>query len=567
MRPLRIAVVACALLALGGRARAHCPPGEVGCCTDRKDCDDENPCTEDVCNALGACDHLPLTLARCDDGLFCNGEDTCVLGVCVHAGDPCAAGAECANVCNEKDDVCRAPRGTACADDGNVCTDDFCNGSGSCVHRANTRACDDGLFCNGADACSAKRCIVHAGDPCAGGGECADRCDEVADSCVAPAGAPCRDEGDACSFDRCDGAGRCLHLPGAVPCDDGVFCNGVERCVAGRCAPGSPPCAGGPECRDVCNEEARDCLAPAGAPCGDDGFACTADVCEGGSCAHVPVDTRCDSGECELRSCQPDHAAADPAGCVATPVGEGEPCTDDGFACTDDTCTDGACLHVPIASRCVPPGECTAAACAPEQAGADPAGCLAGPALAEGRECAEDGEPCTDDECLGGQCGHEPVDALATCEPVRKAFRRALALHGQAQRLLAGVDRAIVASTTAAPGGGRERLVDPLSRVAADLEAGVRTLAGKSELPAEPSAPAGLTPAQARARAALEQVRLAPRGVRRFLRAVGVAARRGDLGRDSPAALRRGGRLLLRGLSALARELRRLQRVSQSFVP
>jgi len=41
---------------------------------------------------------------ECDDGLFCNGADTCALGECEeHAGDPCDAASE---VCNEESDTC-----------------------------------------------------------------------------------------------------------------------------------------------------------------------------------------------------------------------------------------------------------------------------------------------------------------------------------------------------------------------------------------------------------------------------------------------------------------------------
>ena len=47
-------------------------------------------------------------------------------------------------------------------------------------------SCDDGAFCNGADTCNGAagglRCAINAGDPCVGGTECADTCDEVGDT-------------------------------------------------------------------------------------------------------------------------------------------------------------------------------------------------------------------------------------------------------------------------------------------------------------------------------------------------------------------------------------------------
>ena len=96
------------------------------------------------------------------------------------------------------------PSGQACATDGNVCTDDVCDGSGSCGHPYNTAPCDDGNFCNGTDTCSGGAC-AHSGDPCASGGECADSCNEATDSCFDPAATACGDDGNSCTSDECDG--------------------------------------------------------------------------------------------------------------------------------------------------------------------------------------------------------------------------------------------------------------------------------------------------------------------------------------------------------------------------
>src|SRR5262249_20610489 len=66
----------------------------------------------------------------------------------------------------------------ACSDS-NPCTDDHCNPvSGVCSYTNNSASCNDGTFCNGPDTCSGGDCILHAGDPCAGGPECADTCNE-----------------------------------------------------------------------------------------------------------------------------------------------------------------------------------------------------------------------------------------------------------------------------------------------------------------------------------------------------------------------------------------------------
>src|SRR5262245_47485106 len=58
-------------------------------------------------------------------------------------------------------------------------------------------------------------------------------------------------------------------------CDDHVFCNGEERCLAGRCMPGLAACDDEHSCtQDSCDEGARLCAhTPNHAMCGD-GNAC-----------------------------------------------------------------------------------------------------------------------------------------------------------------------------------------------------------------------------------------------------------------------------------------------------
>ena len=151
------------------------------------------------------------------------------------------------------------------------------------------------------------------------------------------------DDGNACTSDGCapDDAGAdangCIHLPNEVTCDDGVFCNGPDRCSGGACGVhAGDPCLAGAECANVCNEAGGDCFAPAGTRCTDDGNVCTDDRCDG-------------SGVCA-------HAAAAAVGFTADPPqGEGEECDEDADACTDDVCRSGECVH----ERLVEPSDCT----------------------------------------------------------------------------------------------------------------------------------------------------------------------------------------------------------------
>ena len=124
------------------------------------DCNDSNVCTDDGCSPASGCTHTDNT-APCSDGFFCNGTDSCFGGTCnQHAGDPCTGGAACNANCNESSDTCFTPAGGGCTDDGNACTADQCDGSGTCSHTA--ISCDDGNPCT-TDSCNPGTGCQHEG--------------------------------------------------------------------------------------------------------------------------------------------------------------------------------------------------------------------------------------------------------------------------------------------------------------------------------------------------------------------------------------------------------------------
>jgi hypothetical protein len=71
------------------------------------ECEDGNPCTQDLCGASGLCEHPPLQ-APCDDADPCTSGDACLNGTCQGSPLPC--------------------------DDGNDCTADTCK-QGACSHK------------------------------------------------------------------------------------------------------------------------------------------------------------------------------------------------------------------------------------------------------------------------------------------------------------------------------------------------------------------------------------------------------------------------------------------------
>ncbi|HKQ63206.1 MAG TPA: post-COAP-1 domain-containing protein [Candidatus Polarisedimenticolaceae bacterium] len=93
--------------------------------------------------------------APCGTSTECEVQDTCLGGVCHDNGFK--------------------PAGTSCTDDGNVCTDDLCDGNGSCAQVNNTVSCDDGNDCTAGDTCTNGVCV--------GGAPPEEVCNGVDDDC------------------------------------------------------------------------------------------------------------------------------------------------------------------------------------------------------------------------------------------------------------------------------------------------------------------------------------------------------------------------------------------------
>jgi hypothetical protein len=139
------------------------------CCGERcvpRDCDDEDPCTDDVCNGgASACQH-ELNAVACDDGNGCTLADFCHDGVCTSStlmlcevldGNPCVMSS-----CDAATGGCvEAPvaNGMSCTFPG---VTGACDGAGNCI----SGACPPGLVdCDGDDACE---CTLGVGIGCLG---------------------------------------------------------------------------------------------------------------------------------------------------------------------------------------------------------------------------------------------------------------------------------------------------------------------------------------------------------------------------------------------------------------
>ena len=182
--------------------------------------------------------------------------------------------------------------------DANDCTTDACDpddagaDASGCVHVNNADPCDDDLFCNGMDTCDSGGCNLHAGDPCATGSQCADACNEGAESCLDPLGVACTADSNPCTDDQCDGAGACVHpgKPDGAACDDGNSCTDGDTCTGGVCdgTPAPQTCNDGNPCTlDTCNPGGGcnfDAAGRDGFVCDDQNTCTQADSCLNGMC-------------------------------------------------------------------------------------------------------------------------------------------------------------------------------------------------------------------------------------------------------------------------------------------
>jgi len=289
------------------------------------DCDDENDCTIDVCNASGACEYT---------NNYDAGQTSCGFGECNHTINNCEGGVlqicdpmegaspeVCDNLDNDCDNltdedtggdpltqVCyTGPNGT---ENVGICVGgtQTCSGGnyGTCEGEVTPEdeVCDDALLdedCDGISNEDCGECIQGQTQEC-GIGDCAG-----IKICFSGSW------GDCTSFNDF--------------CDDGLYCTQTDICQDGECI-GS------------------------GDPCTDDGNPCTDDSCNEGtnSCDHIPNDSLCD----DSNICTDDFCDS-LLGCQNDP--NTNPCND-GFYCNGiDTCSGGTCSDhegdpCPVGSTC-----------------------------------------------------------------------------------------------------------------------------------------------------------------------------------------------------------------------
>lgn len=318
-------------------------------CLVNADCDDGNSCTDDSCAEDGTCRNSNNT-DPCDDGIYCNGFDTCSCGVCVHPGIPCNS----SQGCYEDTDQCSSPEASLTIMNGSgrpgttgnpvsasLNNVDLVKGVSIEVCEENDyliisdcdpagRATTAGFSCSANEldnGCALVVLVYNAdlGDFIeAGSGPIAtlsydvkgadksetgcistdvfevqvvDSLDNVLGTSATPGQfcISCSSVGDCndnnvCTTDSCSG-GSCLHTQSGVTlCDDGLYCTENDRCSGFECIGQGETCGS----IFLCDETAQECV-----PCFDDSD------CDGvpdGSDNCVETPNGPDGGACTLGS-------------------------------------------------------------------------------------------------------------------------------------------------------------------------------------------------------------------------------------------------------------------------
>ena len=347
-------------------SKSTCDPATGACAMMTSDtfCDDDDPCTLDVCQGeAGECEHTAI------EG--CGETHPCQPGTAPLSSDDEVNACTCA----QETSCCEGPWSETCVATAQQSCGLECDCQAlepealSCMSNTDCAYCDDDDLCNGTWLCQSGTCVATA--PVS--------CDTSLDSgclltaCVPSTGA-CEqgmvevlcDDGDPCTEDLCDTeTGECLS-------EANPACGANHPCVSAPLPTSSDPIATACVCEinPYCCSGAWDatCVAAAEAQCGqvctcddpdapvicvedaecagcDDGDLCNGTWgCVDGICGALDMAVSCPSDQdmgCLINSCAPMTGL-----CELSPS---DAACDDGDLCTADTCTEeGACLATPI---------------------------------------------------------------------------------------------------------------------------------------------------------------------------------------------------------------------------
>lgn len=402
-------------------------------------CDDSNPCTDDLCDSILGCLHIANNSNICNDGNLCT-LDVCFSGSCISSPIICEPLNQCySSSCDNTTGMCQQiPKinGTLCEDgipctqddvcisgwcvgtlknctDSNLCTYDYCeSGTGICVsipllgEEAASTLCDDGSLCTNEDRCQSGTGVC-LGSPivCNDTNACtSDTCNPQSGQCVfIPT-----------SNNTCSPASFCYGLYGS-PCDDGNPCTLNDTCIEGLCIGTLLNCTDNNECTtDYCATNTGECVHfyDNQQLCDDNNQCTIGDHCLNGDCIPGELLTCNDLNLCTSDACNPFSGECFFSNNTIS-------CDDGNLCTTDDQCFNGVCSGIPLLCEI---RECSLGFCDTEigiciyenlqddtecdDGNACTIGdvCFMGVCVGEPKNCS-DSNPCTDDVCLeNGDC-------------------------------------------------------------------------------------------------------------------------------------------------------------------
>lgn len=232
--------------------------------------------------------------ADCDDGLYCNGAETCSSGACQAGVLPCGGGA-----CDEAGDVCTSVCGDGTCDVGETCT--TCPADCPSFPLSGS-ACGNGL-CEAGDgedcvSCPSDCAGVQGGNPsnrfcCGFGGDNPVGC---ADSACTSGGSSCTETPQGSSSSTCCGDLVCEGPEDGFNC--ALDCGPPASCGDGSCDGGEDSCSCAFDCGAAPGTEAGSCSDGVDNDCDLDIDCADADCAGDAACQAVDCSTFGDKTSC-----------------------------------------------------------------------------------------------------------------------------------------------------------------------------------------------------------------------------------------------------------------------------
>jgi hypothetical protein len=313
-------------------------------------------CTSDYCLSGDCITGDPISY---DDGLFCNGNETCnpLTGGLIQGEPPCNISSGCVVLGCDEDlamccENCTSNITIPCPDPPNQCQEYICNmETTECDLIDLAGSCDDGLACTVGDTCvGGSECegipttACDSGDPCITG-----TCNEPLGDCsytITPSTCSiegtCYNDGDPNPLFSCQICNHTVNTTGWTFVDvPDTPCNPTDLCIVdATCNLTSLSCEGFPMDCSFLNDT------------------CITGVCDTGDCipSFDPLGTPCDP----MNLCVTNAVCDGAGGCT---IYEFVDCDDDNNQTLDFCNSTIGCYHVNITLECFEDSDCTQVDC------------------------------------------------------------------------------------------------------------------------------------------------------------------------------------------------------------